>query len=238
MYGFRRKLVAPIACMGVLGGMLFEQGQQVTPRSVEPYHEAARVAIEAVPPRIDTRDGTTWAARDIPLPTAALQLLRPNAYLSRRYVVVTEGRDRNLAANLLIVQTRDSRDMVGHYPPKCYPSSGFTLAEEPKPFLRTIDGQHIRATEYTFTILKNGRTERQTVYNFLLVPGVGIVPDFSHVERAAEDYQQRYFGAAQYQVVMNGELPRDARERAYDTLIRENINVINTLVNENSGGRT
>ena len=53
------------------------------------------------------------------------------------------------------------------------------------------------------------------------------------VEQAAEDYQQRYFGAAQFQVVFQSEgaaqRPREERDEIFATLIGPNIHLIETL---------
>ena len=75
-----------------------------------------------------------------------------------------------------------------------------------------------------------GMTMRQCVYNFLIVPGTGqIVPNIRGVEQAAEDYQQRYFGAAQFQIIMNADLPREEREEIYRTFVEACLEAIKTL---------
>jgi len=76
------------------------------------------------------------------------------------------------------------------------------------------------------------------VYNFLIVPGRGIVRDMKGVEQAAEDYQQRYYGAAQFQVVFHGQASAEPRSRQdrdeiFATLMEPNIKLIETLT---SGG--
>jgi hypothetical protein len=53
------------------------------------------------------------------------------------------------------------------------------------------------------------------------------------VEEAAEDYQQRYYGAAQFQVVFHGlasaDRSRDERDEMFATLIGPNLKLIETL---------
>ena len=81
-----------------------------------------------------------------------------------------------------------------------------------------------------------GRSSRTTVYNFLIVPGKGIVRDMKGVEQADEDYQQRYYGAAQFQVVFqqqqgqgSAEGTRAERDAVFATLMAPNIQLIETL---------
>jgi hypothetical protein len=53
------------------------------------------------------------------------------------------------------------------------------------------------------------------------------------VEEAAEDYQQRYYGAAQFQVVFqsegSAERSREERDEIFATLMGPNIQLIETL---------
>jgi hypothetical protein len=72
-----------------------------------------------------------------------------------------------------------------------------------------------------------------SVYNFMIVPGVGIVRDMRGVEHAAEDYQERYFGAAQFQITMNADIPQYDRDRIFAQLVGGNTKMIETL---KSGG--
>ena len=230
----RRKLAfvlaPPILSVGLLLGMVAEQRAHLTPADVEPYHQRAADAIEAVPYIIGE-----WTGQNNPIPQAAQKLLRPNAILSRLYsdtATATSWRPRS--AQLLIVQCRDSRDMIGHYPPICYRAQGKTLDERySTPRDWKVGEITIPGYEYQFTELKQGQISRTTVYNFLIVPGTGIVRDMKGVEQAAEDYQQRYYGAAQFQVVFYGlvsaDLSRDERDAMFAELIGPNLKLLETL---------
>jgi hypothetical protein len=226
-------LAPPILSCGLLAGIVAEQGTHLKPVDVEPYHTRAKVAIDQIPYVIGS-----WTGDDEEVPPAAQKLLRPNAILSRRYVEQTAGdaarADDRRSAQILIVQCRDSRDMVGHYPPICYRSRGMT--PDPKhtmPRDWTVNGMRIPGHEYHFTEVTHGLTSYTTVYNFFIVPGRGIVRDMKGVELAAEDYQQRYFGAAQFQVVFHGLASagqsRDERDAIFASLIGPNLKVIETL---------
>jgi hypothetical protein len=232
-------LTPPLLSVGLLAGIVSEQRTHLKPRDVEPYHAAARTAVDGVPYVIGY-----WTGTDDEIPVAAQKLLRPNAILSRRYSdnsPVTESDDshpEHRLASLLIVQCRDSRDMVGHYPPICYRAHGDTIDEKycgPRDW--AVNGTVIPGYEYQFTKVFAGQTLRTVVYNFLIVPGRGIVRDMKGVEQAAEDYQQRYYGAAQFQVVFHAqasaEPSREQRDEIFATLMGPNIKLIETLT---SGG--
>lgn len=229
----------------LLAGLAIEQQSHVKPTDVEPYHANARAAIKQIPYALAQG---RWTGKDQPLPTAAQKLLRPNTFLSRIYednhkadfgpAATGPGRDR--AATLLIVQCRDSRDMLGHYPPRCYRSHGMEqTSAEPRDW--TVGDLVIPGVEYGFEQKLIGQTYRTTVYNFFVVPGgkthEPLRRDMDTVRDAAEDYQQRYYGAAQFQVVFQGlssaGLPRAERDEIFRTLIEPTIPLIKTL---SSGG--
>ena len=95
----------------------------------------------------------------------------------------------------------------------------------------------IDLTEYRFTQLYQGQVLRTTVYNFFIVPKKHVVADMKAVETAAEDYQQRYYGAAQFQVVFHSlasvDLSQAERDDIFATLMAPNLTLIQTLT---SGG--
>src|SRR6185295_1872887 len=62
----------------------------------------------------------------------AQRLLRLNAMLSRQYTCT----DRP-TVHILLVHCGDARDMTGHYPPICYPSSGWIAEDESGPVTET-----------------------------------------------------------------------------------------------------
>jgi hypothetical protein len=240
-------LAPPVMAATLLAGLALEQRSYVKPQDVEPYHANAKAAIDQIPYALVQG---RWTGKDQPLPTAAQKLLRPNAWISRTYEdkqrnelgaggsALSGGRER--AATLLIVQCRDSRDMLGHYPPRCYRSHGMEQkSAQPRDW--TVGDLTIPGVEYEFEQKLVGLTYRTTVYNFFVVPGgrtnEPLRRDMHAVRDAAEDYQQRYYGAAQFQVVFQGlsstDLSRAERDDIFRTLIEPTIPVIKTL---SSGG--
>src|SRR5262245_44963764 len=226
-------LTAPILAGSLLAGIVVDNSRHIKPTDVEPYHACAAEAIKAVPYLIGL-----WYGHDDDIPAAAQKLLRPNAILSRTYAYNDAGAAYRWPrkASLLIVQCRDSRDMVGHYPPICYRAHGMTPEVFTGCELRPEAGVErevqvaqtpIRLTEYRFTQLYQGQVTRTTVYNFFIVPRTGVVPNMKGVETAAVDYQQRYYGAAQFQVVFHSlasvDLTPRERDEIFATLMAPNL---------------
>jgi hypothetical protein len=224
-------LASPLLCLCLLGGIALQQRTRLRPDDavVTDYHARAKDAVNKMPWKVEAL-GTTWTAVEHKPETAAVRLLRPNEILSRRYVQNTTS-GRPMVAELLIVQCRDSRDMTGHYPPICYSNIGHAMvyAEERGPIF--VGNEAVPFTEYKFEKYTHGRAETIFVYNFFVVPGRGAVDDIKGVHEAAEDYERRFFGAAQFQVVMQEAVVPDARVRGevFASLMRSHPELIATL---------
>lgn len=220
------RLASPVMAVGILCGMVAEHRTYHTEADFEPYHASAAAAIDAVPPSIGS-----WVGKPVPVVKEAQRLLKPNRILSRVYIDVGNVEQVERTVNLMIVQCKRSGDMVGHYPRNCYRSIGneMTMAA---PREWQVEGITVPITEYHFRRTENRRTYWTIVYNFMIVPGRGIVRDMEGVKAAAEDYQQRYYGAAQFQLVFHANLPQAERDEIFSLFLRELVPTIRTL---NSG---
>ena len=220
-------LASPLLCLALLGGIMAEDRTHLTPSDVEPYHARARAVIEEWPKTI--ADGQWTTSADENLPPSAEQLLHPNCVIDRRYTSGTlpPVNAQPVQASLLIVQCKDSRDMAGHYPPICYPAAGATELSADH-FTFNLQGVTIRGIEYHF-LRRTLPVFRQCVYDFFIVPGKGTKRDVAGVQEAAKDYQRRYYGAAQFQVVMDADYPQELRERIFRTIIGANIEALSVL---------
>jgi hypothetical protein len=222
-------LISPMLSVGLLAGIVAEHRNYLKPEDFEPYHVAAKAAIESLPYSIPPFSG----ADNDDVPKEAQILLKPNKILSRRYTDTSVASlNSPRSANLLIVQCKQSGDMVGHFPPICYPSHGWEkFVDERRDWI--VDDMRICGKEYQFRQTENGQTRICTVYNFMVVPGRGIVRDIQGVEEAAEDYQQRYYGAAQFQVVFqypsSEPMTQDQRDEIFTTLMEPAVPVIRQL---------
>jgi hypothetical protein len=229
MKNYRTILVAPALCGVLLAGMAVEGATRVSAKVAEQYHSQACKAIMAIPARIGG-----WTSVSKTVPRQAIAMLHPNAILSRQYQDgdTTNPRWKDRWASLLIDQCKDARDMYGHYPHNCYTNSGEQqTAAIPRDWV--VGPLKITGTEYEFSQTTATESTRTAVYNFLIVPGRGIFRDMDGVNRAAEDYQRRFFGAAQFQLVMNADLSQADRDQIFQTLIGPCVPAIQTLM---SGG--
>jgi hypothetical protein len=239
-------LVAPVICLGVLAAMGVEKSGYVKPENTDAYHADIREAIGLQIGRISNPEGQVplfignWVGHADDIPAAAQQLLRPNAILSRNYVYQIASNRRHRQAGLLIVQCRDPRDMLGHYPPVCYKTYGETLDRtEPRDW--KVGGLAIPGMAYEFSQSWQGRRSSRVVYNFLIVPGKGIVRDMPELSKASEFYQQRYWGAAQLQLVVpvdrsqpltaeQMEKERAELDQIFEELVGPNVWIIEKLL--------
>lgn len=221
-------LAAPALCLGVLAGMVAQQQRRLTAEDFEPFHAEMRQLIESLPSAVEN-----WMGTKAEVPAAAQTLLRPNALRAIRFMDMQPryvlGNPRGVL--LVIVQCKAAADMVGHYPPNCYRGQGFELVERSSRDW-TVDGVGIPGTEYVFSRTIDRQPTRTIVYNFMIVPRKGIQRDIAGVRAAAEDYQQRYYGAAQVQLVFSGpmaDLNVAERDEIFATLIRPALTVIARL---------
>lgn len=187
----------------VIMAMHIETGGRPSAADAVQFHiEAARV-IGSIPAKFET-----WESVEIPVPVSAQTLLRPNALMSRRYTNVTSGEQ----ASVMLVQCRDTRDMAGHYPPICYPGTGWFERDRDKVRL-TFGGRVIEAMRYEFDQRRYDEYKTLVVYNFFAVPGQGFPIDMAAIRQAGSEYASRPFGAAQVQVAFARRRP-EAEERS------------------------
>jgi hypothetical protein len=223
------RYLAPVLCTGLLMGAAYAQRDWPERADAEPYHQRAKAAVDAIPMQIGP-----WLGKErLPQPSV-IQVLRPNAIRNIEYIdprAATLGRPGQQLW-LSVVQTKRSTEMLGHFPPNCYPAFGDKLSyQQHRSWFVTIPGipgakpLQIPGVEYHFDGVINGKTYRRIVYNFMVAPGRGILSDMKMLEEAAEDYEQRYRGAAQFQVVFRSlagqELGEAERDETFATLMRE-----------------
>lgn len=223
--------ISPMLCLCLLLGIALQQRGRLRPDDprVVAYHARAKKVIQEMDWRINAL-GSIWTAVERTPETAAVRLLRPNIILSRRYVQNTTSA-RPMTAELLIVQCRDSRDMIGHYPPVCYQNIGHEMAQPTGRGPIKVGDVAVPFTEYRFQKYTQGRAETIFVYNFFVVPGRGVVDDIRGINESAEDYERRFFGAAQFQVVIQEAVvpvPSD-RDEIFTALLRSRPELITTL---------
>ncbi len=221
------RALAPMLCLGMLTGAMYAQRQWPQRQDAGPYHVRCASAIAAIPLQMGP-----WVGKERAPQSAAIQVLKPNIIRNIEFTDprVTALRQPENRISLSIVQCKRIADMLGHFPPNCYPAFGDTLNGQlvREWQIEPLDGTgvplKIQGMEYTFERVINGKTYKRIVYNFMVAPGRGVLREMKELEEAAEDYLQRYYGAAQIQLVFDSlagqELPAAERDQVFSTLMR------------------
>jgi len=190
----------------VIGYLRIQPGNK---EAIEQYQDQVAKLINAMPLDVDG-----WVGQTVPLPQSAISLLRPNALVARRYY----NEETGLSATLMVVQCNDTRDMAGHYPPRCYPANGWMVPVENPVRNYTVDDQEFRV--YEFHRLA-GKVERAiTVYSLFALPNGELTTSMTEVRKLSADYRYRQYGAAQLQVVIDGSVPIEEHPRILDEMYR------------------
>ncbi len=218
------KLAIPFALLTLVGiGLL--RANPGDEAAIEAYHHRVAEAVEAIPVDIDG-----WVGQQVPLPQAATNLLRPNALIARNY----SNQERGVSATLMIVQCRDTRDMTGHYPPRCYPANGWLEPEHDPVGMVDVDGQEMRF--YRFHRVA-GHAERDiTVYSLFVLPTGEKTVSMVDVRRLSADYRYRRYGAAQIQVVIDGSVSADDHGWILDEMYKIAVPTIEAVLGERAPG--
>lgn len=211
--------IAPIVTLALLLVTPWYLGAQHPDEiGVASRHAEVRQAIENVPEKLGN-----WVSReDVVIPTGALDILNPNAHLSRRFQRIGAG--RSVFATLMLIHCSDARDMIGHYPPVCYPRGGWTeLQGRMQDFnvVRTADDRELVVRYYRFARFgRNGIERVITVADTFILPEVGSTVDMGVVINAASRSRRSMRGVAQIQVLFEGDVPNDIAESMIDELLQ------------------
>lgn len=153
-----------------------------------------------------------WVGRPGTIPRSAVELLNANEAVSISFRHITSGE----SIELVLVHCADARDLIGHYPPVCYPAhgwkhqstehlalSGWAGAEQGGvgPTAGAQTGQALPCSFYRFERINEGYSHRMSVLNYMVLPDGRIGASMDIVTRAASDLRQRGKGALQVQVL-------------------------------------
>ncbi len=167
-----------------------------------------------------------WESREIELPTQARDLLNTNSYVSREY----QSPDKGWIAEVLFIEVVDSRDMVGHYPPNCYPSNGWQLQGPGDWAVWHVENLTIPGVEYSFKRKTSaGREEMKVVRDFFILPNGNFYPDLASFKRVASGFAIRNFGATQVQIIYDREYLPEDREIIFQSLIKAHMPLIEAV---------
>ncbi|HED54008.1 MAG TPA: exosortase-associated EpsI family protein [Phycisphaerales bacterium] len=194
-----RSVLAPVLS-GCLLVVLVAMGDlnPSPPQNVDSYFEDVAHAIDKMPYRIGH-----WTGSDLDsAPPQVESMLKPNRILHRGYV-----NDRaSERVRLVIVHCPDVRDMRGHYPPNCYPATGWMPVDHRTLSVPFPDGPE-DISVYSFSRSgERGTTQIVTVAVFFAMPGTDreVYADLSSVRRASENRRRNLLGSAQLQIIFDG----------------------------------
>ncbi len=200
------------ACAGISLAALVAAGtvrlSLPKPRSAREYHQRVRSAAEFAPMQIGS-----WTGRDTPMYPDAYGALRPNIVISRNYVNTLSAE----VVDFLLVQCSDVRDLAPHYPPACYPARGLTLTRSwPRDW--TVNDLNVVGMEYEFESNEFLRDDPIVVENFMVLPTGKFGRDPSDLRREI-GLRNRYFGAAEVQIVFGADVPAPRRDEIVQLMV-------------------
>jgi hypothetical protein len=190
------------------------------PMQAEAYHRRIESLALASPSHFGS-----WVSLEVPVPEAAVTMLRPNATISRKYTNIATGED----ATLLLIQCKDARDLFGHYPPVCYAAHGFKLIESTARDWR-IDDLTIQGMAYGFSSTRPNELTSMFIYDFMILPNGQTCRGMEGVYASARDPQRRRLGAAQMQVLFNSTMPQERRDALFMSLVASNRPTIDAIL--------
>ncbi len=171
----------------------------------EAYFGRVRDEVRAIP-----RTVGRYVGSDAEVARAARELLRPNIILQRTYEEL--GGDGWFS--LVVVHCGDARDMFGHYPPICYPNSGWSMRSEEGVTLDAPGFGRIPATRYELTWPHDRSRGDMSIVNFFALPS-GRSPfarEMDELRRLTRARGVSARGAAQIQVLFPASMGQGERE--------------------------
>lgn len=206
----RTPWIAACASAALLVGVAMDGRARDPAINTGPYHQHVFDTAEATMP---LRIGD-WVGTKQPTPPAAVALLHPNVLINRQYRNTKSGE----AVSLLFVHCSDARDLVGHYPPVCYPANGLTAgAADVRDW--EVDGTPIQAMRYHFADARLSAASETVVDNFFVLPCGGTARDMYSVQMVAKDRRQRVYGAAEMQLITGGMMGDERRDEVFRTFV-------------------
>ena len=160
-----------------------------------------------------------WVGREEIVAQEAQKLLRPNAILSRRYDLMGEPRG---SVQVLVVHCGDARDMIGHYPPICYPSAGFIedRVSENRDTAISVAGRTLPVRQYVFHRARDRASlEQLRVFNAFVLPDGTVTREIDDINKQSERLAVTVQGVAQMQVVTPAAMPLDQALNAAQELL-------------------
>jgi hypothetical protein len=218
--------IAPCAALALFATIWFEAKSREVVAGSDEHNERVQALAEVSL----TNSVGDWIGKVVPAPPAVVKLLRSNVLVARDY---SNLRTRE-SASVLFVHCGDARDLLGHYPPACYPAHGQELkSAEPRDW--TIGGTTITGMRYRFVSRAGPMAPDDVVDNFMVLPNGQFGRDMDMATRVSQDRTLRRFGAAEVQVVTSGEMSEERRDEVFRTLLEPALPLFKGIRNEVNG---
>lgn len=220
-------LAAPLTAL-VLAAMSVYSLASMRLDGNEAYLRGVKLAIEAMPTQIDGYIGV-----DRPALPAAQELLRPNKLLQREYANPLTGS----RFSVLIVHCGDVRDMMGHYPPVCYPSNGWDVVGASGEAIDRSVGGPIPITRYHVSRGDGQARISRVIANTFVVPRADdpLGRDDRALDRVTRTRWSSGLGAAQVQIITNAQMDPATRERIERSVADELEGLIGAIARGREG---
>jgi hypothetical protein len=141
------------------------------------------------------------------VPKEAQRLLEPNAILSRIY-----QSPAGPSVQILLIHCGDARDMIGHYPPICYPSAGWVQipVQHDTDIALRVNNVRLPVHQYSFQCFgERGRVETIRIFNAFILPDGRVTRQIDELNRQSERLAVSVQGVAQLQVITSASVPLD-----------------------------
>lgn len=148
------------------------------------------------------------------LPRQAFELLRPNVLESRAYTEIASG----AAFTVLLVHCGDVNDMGAHYPPACYPGSGFKVTQT-NPMPLELAGLSLNGVEYHLNPSRFDERSPICIWNCMFLPGGESTYSPNDLRARTRTGNLRYYGSGQIQVLVSSSLSEKQRQEIYQAAI-------------------
>ena len=138
-------------------------------------------------------------------------MLRPNRLIQREYADPVTGE----SFSVLIVHCGDVRDMMGHYPPICYPSNGWEMDGTEAEEIPRSEGGPIPITRYRVSRGDDSMRLSKTIANTFVVPRADrpLGRDDRALDGVTRTRWSSGLGAAQVQIITDSSMDPATRAR-------------------------
>lgn len=222
--------LAPFVAAALLAALLgWNTIERETGGNVDAYMAEVKEQIESTPYWIGPYLGVKGEVAQ-----SAIELLRPNEILQRRYVEPETGQ----SFWLLIVHCGEANDMYGHYPPRCYTGAGWVMERvgdaEAEDVVVQAGGIDIPAKRYRLRLRSGIETLRRDILSFFIVPSgtSRFGGDMRLVDMASRSPATAKLGAAQVQILTDAGMPEETRREIWRMVLEE---ITPTLVTMSEG---